>query len=55
MGPFGKNTHNGGNIRNVPVCVILYGPAYTFHESPPLGETSEKSTFVNNLGKIRRK
>ena len=53
MGSFGENVHNSGNVGNVPVYVINPCPAYIFQEDAPLGGTPEKSTFVNNLGKIR--
>lgn len=55
MGSFGKNAYKVENVRNVPVYAINPCPAYIFHEDAPLGGTPEKSTFVNNLGKIRRK
>jgi len=55
MGPFGKNTHNGGNVRNVPVYEVKPCPDYVFHGIAPLGRSLQKSTFINNLGKIRRK
>jgi len=55
MGPFGKNAYKEGNVRNVPVYNVKPCQFYSFHEGSPLGKSSPKSTFVNNLGKIRRK
>lgn len=55
MGSFGENAYKGGNVRNVPVYDVTPCQSYTFHEGSPLGKSSPKLTFINNLGKIRRK
>jgi hypothetical protein len=55
MGPFGKNTHNGGNVRNVPIYTINPCSAYIFHEDAPQITGTENYTFINILGEIRSK
>ena len=55
MGPFGRNAYKGGNARNVPVYDVNPCKSYTFHEGSYLWKSSQKLTFINNLGKIRRK